>query len=52
MGMYTQLFVEIGAGLTKIFSPNETGDATLWPGRLGQPIYLSWNAEDSILLRQ
>jgi spermidine/putrescine transport system ATP-binding protein len=52
MGMYTQLFVEIGAGLTKIFSPNETGDATFWPDRLGQPIYLSWNAEDSILLRQ
>jgi spermidine/putrescine transport system ATP-binding protein len=52
MGMYTQLHVEMADSLTKIFSPNETEESTTWASKCGQPIYLSWNAEDSILLRQ
>ncbi len=52
MGMYTQLHVELGGNLTKIFSPNESTESTDWAEKCGQPVYLSWNAEDSILLRQ
>lgn len=52
MGMYTQLHVELGGGMTKIFSPNESEELPVWADRCGQTVYLSWNAEDSILLRQ
>ena len=52
MGMYTQLHVELGDHMTKIFSPNESVEATAWWSKLGQAIYLSWDAADCILLRQ
>lgn len=50
MGMYTQLYVEMGETLTKIFSPNETETEANWTNRLEQPVYLSWNPPDSNLL--
>lgn len=51
MGMYTQLVVEMGDILTKIFSPNQDGEAAgAWHDRLGQTIYLSWNPLDCSLL--
>ena len=52
MGMYTQLYVELGDNLTKIFSPNQSEAANDWNSYIGQPIYLSWNPRDGNLLLQ
>lgn len=52
MGMYTQLYVELGDNLTKIFSPNQSGAVNDWNSNIGQPIYLSWIPRDGNLLLQ
>ena len=52
MGMYTQLYVEVGDTLTKIFSPKQSEAANDWNSKIGQPIYLSWNPRDGNLLLQ
>lgn len=50
LGMYTQLFVDLGGTLTKISSPNQNEASQNWQSKIGQPIYLSWNAQDGNVL--
>lgn len=50
MGMYTQLNVELGDTLTKIFSPNQSDAGNDWMSKVGQTIFLSWNTRDGNLL--
>jgi spermidine/putrescine transport system ATP-binding protein len=50
MGMYTQLNVELGDTLTKIFSPNQSDAGNDWVSKVGQTIFLSWNTRDGNLL--
>ena len=50
MGMYTQLYVQLGDTLTKIFSPNQSDTVNDWASKVGQPIFLSWNIQDGNLL--
>lgn len=50
MGMYTQLHVELGDTLTKIFSPNQNEALNDWAAKVGQAIFVSWNIQDGNLL--
>lgn len=50
LGMYTQLYVQLGDMVTRIFSPNQCNGAESWANQIGHPIHISWQPEDGNLL--
>jgi spermidine/putrescine transport system ATP-binding protein len=49
LGMYTQLFVELGGVMIRVSSPNRSDVEAGWQSQLGKQVYLSWSPEDSNL---